>query len=71
MGFGVPVDAWMRGPLREWTESLLDPKRLHAEGYLDAKAVTSRWRTHLQGHHNWRDSLWLVLMWQTWLEQNR
>lgn len=70
MGFGVPVDQWMRGPLRSWAESLLDPKRLVAEGYLDANAVTKRWRQHLQGRHNWRDSLWLVLMWQAWLERN-
>lgn len=70
MGFGVPIDEWLRGPLREWADALLEPKRLEAEGYLDAKAISVRWRQHLQGHHNWRDSLWLVLMWQAWLERS-
>ena len=69
-GFGVPVDEWLRGPLRTWAETLLDPKRLEAEGYFDAKGITCRWRAHLQGRENWRDSLWLVLMWQSWLETN-
>jgi len=69
MGFGVPIDAWLRGPLREWANDLLAPSRLQCEGYLDAKAITARWRAHLLGHHNWRDSLWVVLMWQAWLEQ--
>jgi len=70
MGFGVPVDVWLRGPLREWANDLLAPSRLDSEGYLDAKAITARWCVHLQGCHNWRDSLWLVLMWQAWLEQH-
>jgi asparagine synthase (glutamine-hydrolysing) len=70
MGFGVPVDAWLRGPLREWADDLLAPSRLNSEGYLDAKTITARWRAHLLGHYNWRDSLWVVLMWQAWLEHN-
>jgi asparagine synthase (glutamine-hydrolysing) len=68
MGFGAPVDQWLRGPLREWGEELLGKQRLEEEGYLDATAVQDRWNDHLRGRHNWRDSLWLVLMWQAWLE---
>lgn len=68
MGFGVPVDQWLRGPLREWGEELLGKQRLAEEGYLDSTAVQDRWNDHLRGHQNWRDSLWLVLMWQAWLE---
>jgi asparagine synthase (glutamine-hydrolysing) len=70
MGFGVPVDEWLRGPLREWAEDLLDEDRLKAQGFLDPKPIRARWHQHLKGHHNWRDSLWLVLMWQTWLQGN-
>jgi asparagine synthase (glutamine-hydrolysing) len=47
---------------------LLGKQRLEEEGYLDATAVQDRWNDHLRGRHNWRDSLWLVLMWQAWLE---
>lgn len=68
MGFGVPVDQWLRGPLREWGEDLLGKQRLGEEGFLDSKAVRDRWNEHQRGRHNWRDSLWLVLMWQAWLE---
>jgi len=67
MGFGVPLDQWLRGSLREWGENLLGEGRLEQEGYLDKKAVRDRWEEHQRGHHNWRDSLWLVLIWQAWL----
>lgn len=70
MGFGVPVDSWLRGPLREWAEDLLHGQQLQQQGYLDHKAVHGRWNQHIKGRHNWRDSLWLVLMWQAWLERN-
>lgn len=69
MGFGVPVDEWLRGPLRDWAEDLLNQDRLKAQGFLDPKPIRARWNQHLNGHHNWRDSLWLVLMWQTWLKR--
>lgn len=70
MGFGVPIDAWLRGPLRVWAEDLLNENRLKAEGFLNPQPIRARWQQHLNGQHNWRDSLWLVLMWQAWLEEN-
>lgn len=66
MGFGVPVDRWLRGPLREWGEHLLS--HLEQDKFLDSKPVRQRWIEHQSGRHNWRDSLWLVLMWQAWLQ---
>jgi asparagine synthase (glutamine-hydrolysing) len=69
-GFGVPVGEWIRGPLRDWAESLLDTKRLESEGYFDAAVVRQRWHEHLNG----RDStfaIWAVLMFQAWLEEQR
>jgi len=69
MGFGVPVDAWLRGPLREWADDLLNINRLRDDGYLDPKPIHTRWQQHLNGQHNWRDSLWLVLMLQAWLKE--
>jgi asparagine synthase (glutamine-hydrolysing) len=70
MGFGLPVGEWLRGPLRDWAESLLDRSRLRREGYLDSTAVHAIWDIHLSGRRNMQDQLWDVLMFQSWLEEN-
>ncbi len=71
MGFAVPVGVWIRGPLREWAESLLDADRLRREGFLRPAPVRRLWREHLNGDVNCPDALWAVLMFQAWLEHWR
>jgi asparagine synthase (glutamine-hydrolysing) len=68
MGFGVPIGSWLRGPLRDWAESLLDPVRLGRQGYLDPRPVRAAWADHLSGRWNRQYELWDVLMFQAWLE---
>lgn len=68
MGFGIPLDQWLRGPLREWAGDLLAEDRLRREGYLRPEAITPVWQAHLRGEASFGYRLWSVLMFQAWLE---
>lgn len=68
-GFAVPLDAWLRGPLRDWAAALLDPPRLQREGWFDARPIGAAWSAHLSGRRNHGPALWSVLMFQAWLEE--
>ena len=68
VGFGVPVGEWLRGPLRNWAEGLLDETRLRREGYFDPTPIRQQWREHIAEVGNHHHRLWTILMFQAWLE---
>ncbi len=69
-GFAVPVGQWLRGPLRDWAEDLLDETRLSREGYFNTRLVRDAWSQHLSERRDWSSRLWTVLMFQAWLAEN-
>lgn len=70
-GFNVPIGAWLRGPLRDWAQGLLDLRRIRNDGLLDSRRVQACWQEHLTGRRDQSRYLWSVLMIQSWLDANR
>ena len=70
-GFGIPLGDWLRGPLREWVEGFLDEHRLQHEGFFNVQYIRAKWQAHLEGKRNNQYLLWNVLMFQTWLEEQK
>jgi len=68
MGFGIPLGAWLRGPLRDWAEALLDPAAIRKHCLLDPAPIRAKWDEHLAGRNDWNFYLWGVLMLQSWLD---
>ena len=70
MGFGVPIDRWLRGPLRDWAEDLLSARSLAHHGLLNVDAIRIKWQEHLSGNQNWQYLLWDILAFQDWIRHN-
>ena len=66
MGFGVPLEHWLRGPLREWAEDRLSEVNLKLHQLLNCEAIRTKWNEHLSGQRNWQFLLWNVLVFQDW-----
>ncbi len=71
MGFAVPISAWLRGPLKEWGEALLDRKRLRDQGFLNPDLIRVKWGEHLSGKVDWHTHLWDALMFQAWFDSRQ
>ncbi len=66
MGFGIPLGDWLRGPLRQWAETLLDPELIKKQEYFDPDMVSVAWKMHLDGSRRNEEKLWCLLMFQSW-----
>ena len=69
-GFSTPFGSWLRGPLRDWAEDLLNENKLNQQGFLNSDLIRQRWQAHLSQSRNWQYELWDVIMFQAWLKEN-
>jgi asparagine synthase (glutamine-hydrolysing) len=70
MGFGIPLEGWLRGPLKEWADDLLNEKAIKESGMLNPQVVSQKWEEHISGKRNWHYQLWAILMFQAWFKEN-
>ena len=68
-GFGIPHGEWIKGPLQDWAHELLDEKRINQEGYFNSEAVNKSWDMHTSGKQDQSYNLWIILMFQSWLNE--
>ena len=68
MGFAIPLESWLRGPLREWASELLDERRVREQGFLNADVVAQEWRQLCAGGGAHQHKVWALLMWMAWVE---
>lgn len=71
MGFAVPLAEWLRGPLRDWSEELLNETRLKEEGFFEPSIVRKKWQEHLSYRRNWENQLWDVIVFQLWIDEQK
>jgi asparagine synthase (glutamine-hydrolysing) len=71
MGFLIPIERWLRGPLRDWAEDLLDERKLVTQGFLNPTLIRQKWNEYLTEKNGGQSYLWDVLMFQAWLAVNR
>ena len=69
MGFGVPIESWLRGPLKEWASDLLSSEVIKKQGFFNSEIVDKIWQEHRDGKRRWHYKLWVILMFQSWLRE--
>jgi len=71
VGFAIPLDEWLRGPLLEWANKLLDEELIKEQGFFNSGPIREKWLEHRSGKRNWSNQLWSILMFQSWYEHNK
>ena len=71
MGFGIPIDGWLRSDLKEWASDLINQNNHKDHGLFDKKIINMMWNEHLNGKNNWQYHLWNILTFESWYINNR
>jgi asparagine synthase (glutamine-hydrolysing) len=69
MGFGIPIDNWLRGPLKSWAHDLLSPSRITSQGLFNPSEISRQLADHMHGKRDNQYRLWNLLMFQTWFDK--
>ena len=69
MGFAIPLESWLRGPLQEWASDLLSERRVCEQGFLHADMVTQEWNKFFAGGGGHQHKVWALLMWMAWVDK--
>ena len=69
MGFSVPIGDWLRGPLRDWAEHLLDEKKMKESGYFNTSEIQQKWHQHISKEYNWQHHLWDIIIFESWRKE--
>jgi len=70
-GFEIPLSLWLKGPLKEWSQNLLNKSRIDQEGIFNSEMIEKTWNEHMSGEYNWSSKLWSILMFQCWYEKQK
>jgi len=68
MGFSIPIDEWIRGPLKNWSKDILDKAKKNY--YIDSKLLRKYEEEHFSGKHNWGHIIWNIIVFQKWFQKN-
>ena len=66
MGFGIPLGELLRGPLKEWANSLITRENFNKHNLLKFDYVKTLWNEHTTGKRNVQHQIWSILIFQDW-----
>ena len=69
MGFGVPIDSWLRKDLKNWASHLLSDEVFKKHNLLKKDSIQLMWMEHQSKMKNWQYPIWNVLMLHSWAEE--
>ncbi len=68
MGFSIPLDNWLRGPLKNWASSLLSKKNLQKFDFFNSQSIEEVWQNHLNMKKRNENLIWSLLMFIQWFD---